>query len=73
MPKLPAVKPKELIRKLKSLGFMEDHITGSHIILYHPVTKRRTVVPFHLKDIPKGTLSAILRESGITRNEFLES
>ncbi len=73
MPKLPAVKLKELIRKLKSLGFMEDHITGSHIILYHPVTKRRTVVPFHLKDIPKGTLSAILRESGITRNEFLES
>ncbi len=73
MPKLPTVKPKELIRKLKSLGFIEDHITGSHFILYHPVSKRRAVVPFHLRDIPEGTLSSILRESGITRQEFINS
>lgn len=73
MPKLPVIKPKELIRKLKFLGFIQDHITGSHIILYHPVTKRRAVIPFHLQDIPKGTLSSILRESGITRNEFIKS
>lgn len=73
MPKLPAVKSKELIRKLKSLGFTEDHITGSHLILYHPVTKRRAVIPFHLRDIPKGTLSSILRESGVTKQEIINS
>lgn len=73
MPKLPAYKPKELLRKLKTLGFIEDHITGSHIILYHPVTKRRAVVPFHLKDLHKGTLSSIIKEAGITRQELTES
>lgn len=73
MPKLPALKSKELLKKLKSMGFTEDHTTGSHIILYHPITKRRAVVPFHLKDISKGTLSAILREAGITRVEFINA
>jgi mRNA interferase HicA len=73
MPKLPPIKPKELLRKLKDLGFIEDHATGSHIILYHPVSKKRTVIPFHLKDLPIGTLLAILRESGISRDEIIRA
>lgn len=73
MPKLPAIKAKEIIRKLKALGFKQDHITGSHVILYHPNTRKRAVVPYHLQDIPKGTLSSMLREAGITREEFIES
>jgi len=36
------------------------------VILYHPKDKRRAVIPLHLKDIKKGTLLAILRESGIS-------
>ena len=73
MTKLPSYKPKEVLVKLKSMGFVEDHVTGSHIILYHPVTKRRAVVPYHLKDIPKGTLSSILREAGILRQDFIDA
>ena len=73
MAKLPAIKPKELLKRLKQMGFEKDHTTGSHIILYHPITKRRAVIPYHLKDIPRGTLSAILREAGITRQEFIKA
>ncbi|MBI2611873.1 type II toxin-antitoxin system HicA family toxin [Candidatus Gottesmanbacteria bacterium] len=73
MPKLPVIKPKEILRKYKRLGFIEDHTTGSHIILYHPMSKRRAVIPYHLRDIPKGTLTFILRESGITKDEFLKA
>jgi mRNA interferase HicA len=73
MPKLPVAKSKEVISKLKNLGFVQDHITGSHVILYHPITKRRAVVPFHQKDIKKGTLSSILRESQISKEEFLKA
>lgn len=73
MPKLPSYKPREILQKLKTLGFEEDHITGSHVILYHPVTKRRAVVPYHLKDIPKGTLSSMLKEAGITKQEFIKA
>jgi predicted RNA binding protein YcfA (HicA-like mRNA interferase family) len=32
MPKLPAVKPRDLIRFLEQNGFEIDHVTGSHHI-----------------------------------------
>ncbi len=72
MPRLPSLTPKQVIRQLKRLGFIEDRTTGSHVILYNSETGKRAVVPFHLKDVPKGTLSAILRESGVSRKEFLK-
>lgn len=62
--------PKEVIKKLKKLGFIEDRQSGSHKILYHPKEKTRAVIPFHLKILPKGTFLAILRESKITKEEF---
>lgn len=68
MPK--TFKPKEVIRKLKKLGFVEDRQSGSHKIFYHPKSQFRAVVPYHLKEIPKGTLTAILRESKISKEEF---
>ncbi|MDO8451471.1 MAG: type II toxin-antitoxin system HicA family toxin [bacterium] len=45
MPKLPAVRPREVVRKFKKLGFIEHHQVGSHLTLKHPGTKRRAVVP----------------------------
>lgn len=72
MSKLPSLTPKQILQRFKKLGFAEDHRTGGHIILYNPETKKRAVIPYHLKDVPKGTLVAILRESGISRKEFLK-
>lgn len=73
MPKLPSYTPKRLIKQLTALGFMKDHTTGSHVILYHPKTRKRAVVPHHLRDIPKGTLLSLLREAGISRDELLHA
>jgi predicted RNA binding protein YcfA (HicA-like mRNA interferase family) len=70
MPKLPVLSPKKLIKILEKLGFQLDHTTGSHFIFYNPKTKKRAVVPYHFKDLPKGTLMSILREAGITREEI---
>ncbi|MBI3282950.1 type II toxin-antitoxin system HicA family toxin [Candidatus Curtissbacteria bacterium] len=70
MAKLPSFTPKKLIKKLKSLGFIEDHKTGSHLVMYNPKTKRRAVIAYHLKDIPKGTLSSLLKEAGISKEEL---
>ncbi|MBI5613757.1 type II toxin-antitoxin system HicA family toxin [Candidatus Gottesmanbacteria bacterium] len=39
----------------------------------NPITGRRAVVPMHLKDIKKGTLSSLLREAGIDKTEFINS
>ena len=73
MPKLPVLTPRKVEKKLKKLGFTLDHTTGSHRIWYHPLNKRRAVVPLHTKDLKPGTFAAILREANISRDEFLAS
>jgi predicted RNA binding protein YcfA (HicA-like mRNA interferase family) len=55
MPKLPAVKPRQVIRFLEQNGFILDHTSGSHFIFYDPASRRRAVVPNHNRDLPKGT------------------
>lgn len=70
MPKLASVTPSKLIKILKSLGFQLDHSTGSHFIFYHSETKKRAVVSYHTKDLPKGTIMSIFREAGISREKI---
>jgi predicted RNA binding protein YcfA (HicA-like mRNA interferase family) len=67
MPKLPVIIPKDIIRVLEKEGFVLDRIKGSHHIYYHPETKRRAVIPYHKKDLPKGTLLEILKQAGISK------
>jgi len=62
--------PKQILSKLKRLGFIEDRQSGSHKILIEPESNRRAVIPFHLKELPKGTMSAILREAQISKDDF---
>ncbi len=71
-PKLP-LRAKDIIRKLERLGYLQDHVTGSHVILYNVVTRKRATVPFHRGDLPKGTVRSILREAGIALEEFLNA
>ena len=70
MSKLSNITPKKLIKIIEKLGFQLDHSTGSHFIFYNPNNKRRTVVPYHKKDLPKGTIASILREAGISRKDL---
>jgi predicted RNA binding protein YcfA (HicA-like mRNA interferase family) len=70
MPKLPSLKPQDIIKILESKGFILDRTKGSHYIYYHPVTKRRVVVPYHKNDPPKGTLLAILSQAGISKEDL---
>jgi predicted RNA binding protein YcfA (HicA-like mRNA interferase family) len=70
-PKLP-LKFREIAKRLKSLGFVEDHVTGSHIVFYDHTTGRRAVVPKHAKEIPKGTVRSIIREAGINPKDFTQ-
>jgi predicted RNA binding protein YcfA (HicA-like mRNA interferase family) len=72
MPKLPAVKPRAVIRFLERNGFVLDHVSGSHLVYYHPSSKRRAVVPQHNRDIPKGTLLSLLREAGFAREDLID-
>ena len=51
MPKLPRVKPKQLIKALKKADFYVDHITGSHYVFYKDANSLPISVPFHNKDL----------------------
>jgi predicted RNA binding protein YcfA (HicA-like mRNA interferase family) len=62
-------RPDEVIRKLKRAGFEEFSGEGSHRVLKHP-DGRRTVVPFHRKELKMGTWKAILKQIGLTEEEY---
>ncbi|MDP2684509.1 MAG: type II toxin-antitoxin system HicA family toxin [bacterium] len=72
MSKIPSFKPIKLIRKFERMGYTKDRQKGSHIILYHHSLKRRIVIPMHIKDIPRGTLLSIIKQSGLTKEEFVD-
>lgn len=72
MPKLPSLTADKVIGILKKRGFVLDRVRGSHHVYYHPETKRRTVVPYHKRDLPQGTLTEILKQAGITREELID-
>lgn len=70
MSKLPAVTPDKVIRILEKNGFVLDRVKGSQHIYYHRQTRKRAVVPMHKKDLPKGTLIEILKQAGLTKEDF---
>ncbi|MEI7512896.1 MAG: type II toxin-antitoxin system HicA family toxin [Candidatus Uhrbacteria bacterium] len=72
MPPKLILKYREIIQRLKALGFVEDHIVGSHVVFYHSKTGKRAVVPKHAKELAKGTVKSIIRESGLDVQDFLQ-
>jgi len=72
MGKLAGFKYREIIKRLKQLGFVFDRqAAGSHEIWFNPTSNRYTTIPNHPGDMPEGTLRAILKQSGIEAEEFL--
>jgi predicted RNA binding protein YcfA (HicA-like mRNA interferase family) len=69
---LPVVTPRELIRALERAGFFVHHVKGSHYYLKHPNRPAlRVSVPFHSRDVKRGTLRAILRQAGLTVEQLV--
>jgi predicted RNA binding protein YcfA (HicA-like mRNA interferase family) len=62
--------PKEVEKILLSKGFALKRQTGGHRIYYHAVTKATVVVPFHSRDIPRGTLRSIVQQAKLKMREF---
>jgi predicted RNA binding protein YcfA (HicA-like mRNA interferase family) len=70
--KLPIVSGRGVVKALAKIGYERDRQKGSHIVL-RQVTEpyRRLTVPDH-DEIAKGTLRSIIRETGLTVEEFLD-
>ena len=71
MSKLPRVSGRQCIRALEKIGFYRVRQRGSHIIMRRDSPYAKTVVP-NDKELPPGTLRAIIRQTGLTVKEFID-
>ena len=73
MPKLPRIPATLVIRALKRARFYEYHQAGSHIQLRHVIDPAlRITIPFHRKDLSLKTLKSIIKQAGLTVDEFIK-
>jgi predicted RNA binding protein YcfA (HicA-like mRNA interferase family) len=70
--KLPRISGGEVIKILTKVGFIPARQKGSHVILKTgpEIGTKTTVVPLH-REIDRGTLLEIIRQAGITKEEFM--
>ena len=70
MTKQPVVNGSECIRALQKAGFVIKRQSGDHVILKRPDPPARVSVPNHRKDLRPGTLHQIIKDAGLTVDEF---
>ena len=73
MSRLPALKYRDVVACLRRRGF--EYVRpgkGSHEFWINRRTGRVTMVACHPGDIPRGTLRAIIAQTGLTAEAFLE-
>ncbi len=69
--KTPNVNGLQLVRVLEKSGFIKKRQKGSHVHLFREIDKRRVTVPVHKgKNIPIGTLKAILKDVNLNIEDF---
>ena len=74
MGRLSGFKYREVARRLRSFGFVFDRQgPGSHEVWRHVTTGRKVTLPHHSRDMPEGTLRAILREADLAVEDFLKA
>ena len=71
MSKLPKISGRQCVNALEKMGFYFKRRHGSHIILRRDEPFTQIVVPDH-KELDRGTLRAIIRQSGLTIDEFIK-
>ena len=69
MSRLPQVSGSDVVRALQKVGFVIRRQHGSLIILRRDDPFAQTVVPNH-RQIDRGTLRAILRQTDLSVDEF---
>ncbi len=69
---MPILKPRQVVKILRQLGFTEVRQRGSHKQFRHP-DGRGTTVPFHKgRDISPTLLQQIAKDIGLTVDEMLK-
>jgi len=68
--RLHRISGRKMVKAPRKVGYKFDHQRSSHIVLRHTAPPhRRLAVPDH-DELAKGTLRAIIRQAGLTVDEF---
>jgi predicted RNA binding protein YcfA (HicA-like mRNA interferase family) len=71
--RLPSCTAHDVDRALRKEGFVVAHQKGSHRYYAEPATGRIiTTVPIHPGDLPRWLLKRIIKDAGLTEEEFRE-
>ncbi len=70
MSSLPRISGRECVKALSKVGFVKRRQHGSHMILRRDEPFAQLTVPEH-KELDRGTLRAIIRQAGLTVEEFV--
>jgi len=70
MSNTPSLTSKDLVSILQQKGFLLDRSRGSHKVWLNPTSGKRAILPMHCKDLPTGTLFAIIKQAGIKKDEI---
>ncbi|MEK6303745.1 MAG: type II toxin-antitoxin system HicA family toxin [Acidobacteriota bacterium] len=70
MSKLPVVSGVECVKALSKVGFVVYRQRGSHITMVRTTPSAQTTIPNH-KELDRSTLRAIIRQAGLTVDEFI--
>jgi len=68
---LPRILGRECLKALQKIGFYLKRQEGSHMVLRRDNPFGQVVVPDH-KELDRGTLRAIIRQSGLSVDEFVK-
>ena len=73
MPKLPILRPRELMKAAKKAGFHYELTHGSHFIFRRPLDGKLLSIPSHKgKTLGRGITKAIVKDMGLTDKDFLK-
>ena len=67
---LSNISGKKAAKIFTKFGYVLDHQTGSHMILYHE-TRTILSIPNH-RELAPGLLRSLLRKSGLKVDEFID-
>ncbi len=70
MSRLPVISGTDCVKALEKIGFAVYRQRGSHITMVRQNPPTQTTIPNH-KELDKGTLRAIIRQVGLSVNEFV--
>lgn len=69
---IPIIGVRVMLQVLLRSGFVVVRQVGSHLKLYHPLTKRSVTLAIHAGDLSRKMITTIIKQAGLSVIQFLK-